>query len=57
MSRVRMVYIPDENIQGEIVQEQLHGAMIKFYRGSFEYTVYMSDEDYEYLDYFEEDDD
>lgn len=57
MSRVRMVYIPDENIQGEIVQEQLHGAMIKFYRGNFEHTVYMSDEDYEYLDYFEEDDD
>lgn len=49
----RMVYIPSENIMGEILQEQLHGALIKYYLGGFEYVEFFSDEDYEYLDDFE----
>lgn len=57
MRNGRMVYIPDENIMGEIVTEELYGAHIKFYRGGFEITEYLSAEDYEHLAYFEEDDD
>lgn len=48
----RMVYIPSENIMGEIVNEQLHGAMIRYTLGGFEVTEYMSDEDYEIMDDF-----
>lgn len=48
----RMVYIPSENIMGEVVNEQLHGAMIKYSLGGFEITEYMSDEDYEIMDDF-----
>ena len=48
----RMVYIPSENIMGEIVSEQLHGAMVRYQLGGFEHTEYMSDEDYEEMDDF-----
>lgn len=49
----RVVYIPDENIMGEIVSEQLHGALIKYHLGGFERTEYMTADDYEVLEYFE----
>lgn len=49
----RIVYIPSENIMGEIVSQQLHGAMVKYSLGGFEHTEYMSDEDYEEMDDFE----
>lgn len=46
----RMVYIPDENIMGEIVKEELHGAHVKYYKGGFEVTEYLTADDYEYLE-------
>lgn len=48
----RVVFIPYENIMGEIVSEQLHGAYIKYYLGGFERIEFMTSEDYEVLDYF-----
>lgn len=54
MSVGRMVFIPAENIMGEIVQEGVHGSKVKYYRGGFEVTEFMSREDYEYLDDWEE---
>lgn len=53
MNEGRVVYIPDENVMGEIVSEQLHGALIKYYLGGFERTEYMTADDYEVLEYFE----
>lgn len=50
----RMVYIPHENIMGELVSEQLHGGMVKYYLGGFEVTEYMTADDYEVLEYFNE---
>jgi hypothetical protein len=50
----RVVYIPHENGMGEIVSEQLHGAMIKYFLGGFEVTEYMTADDFEILDYFDE---
>lgn len=54
MNEGRIVYIPGENVMGEIVSEQLHGAYVKYIMGGFEVTEYMTDEDYEVLDYFDE---
>lgn len=54
MSEGRIVYIRHENIMGEIVSEQLYGAYVKYIMGGFEVTEYMSNEDYEVLDYFDE---
>lgn len=51
----RMVYIPSENVMGEIVSEQLHGAYVRYYMGGFEITEYMTADDYDLLDYFEYD--
>lgn len=56
MSTGRMVYVIDENIMGEVVSEQVYGAYIKFYKGGFETIEYMTAEDYEYLEDFEESD-
>lgn len=54
MSDGRMVYIPHENIMGEIVSEQMHGAMVKYFLGGFEVTEYLTADDYEILEYFDE---
>lgn len=51
----RMVYIPSENVMGEIVTEQLHGAIVRYYLGGFEYQEFMTADDYEVLDYFDYD--
>lgn len=56
----RMVYIPDDNIMGEIVSEQVHGAYIKYTMGGFEHIELMSKDDYEemtYFDYYEDEED
>lgn len=52
MNEGRMVYIPSENTMGEIVSQQLHGALIKYNLGGFEYQEYLTADDYEILDYF-----
>jgi hypothetical protein len=56
MSDGRVVYIPDENVMGEIVSEQLEGAYIKYILGGFEVTEFLTKDDYEVLDYFDEED-
>jgi len=48
----RVVYIPFENVMGEIVSEQLHGAYIKYQLGGFERIEFMTADDFELLDYF-----
>lgn len=55
MNEGRAVYIPYENVMGEIVSEQLHGAMIKYYLGGFERIEFMTSDDYEVLEYFDYD--
>lgn len=57
MNEGRMVYIPSENVMGEVVSEQLHGALIKYNLGGFEYREYLTADDYEVLDYFSEEGD
>lgn len=52
MNEGRMVYIPYENVMGEIVSEQVHGAYIKYNLGGFERTEFMTADDFELLDYF-----
>lgn len=42
----REVYIPELNLVGVIVSEQLHGAKIRYVLGGFEYEQFMTDEDY-----------
>lgn len=49
----RMVYIPYENVMGEIISEQLHGAYVKYVLGGFERIEFMTSEDYELLEYFD----
>jgi hypothetical protein len=51
------IYIPFENIVGEIVSQQLHGSYVKYNRGGFEITEYLTADDYEILDdlFFEHD--
>lgn len=50
----RIVYIESENVMGEIVSEQLHGAYVKYIMGGFEVTEFLTSDDYEILDYFDE---
>lgn len=50
----RIVYIPSENIMGEIVSEQLYGAKVRYIMGGFQVEEFLSNEDYEVLDYFTE---
>lgn len=52
MNEGRMVYIPSENVMGEIVSEQLYGAVVKYNLGGFEWSEYLTVDDYEVLDYF-----
>lgn len=52
MNEGRMVYIPHENVMGEIVSEQVHGAYVKYNLGGFERTEFMTADDFELLDYF-----
>lgn len=53
----RIVYIPHENVMGEIVSEQLHGAYIKYHLGGFDRIEFMTTDDYESMDYFEYEED
>ena len=46
----RFVYIPSENIKGEMIKEMAHGAIIKYIKGGIEYEELMDREDYEILD-------
>jgi hypothetical protein len=48
----RLVYIPSENVMGEVISEQLHGAVVRYYLGGFKFEEFMTDEDFEELDYF-----
>lgn len=50
----RTVYIESENVMGEIVSEQRYGALVKYIMGGFEITEFLTSEDYEILDYFDE---
>lgn len=50
----RVVYIPSENIMGEIVNEQLHGAKVRYIMGGFLVEEFLTADDYEILDYFDE---
>lgn len=52
---MRIAYIPHQNILAEIVSEQLHGALVRYTLGGFDVQEYLTDDDYEVLDYFEED--
>lgn len=50
----RVVYIPSENIMGEIVSEQLYGAKVRYIMGGFLVEEFLTSDDYEILDYFDE---
>lgn len=49
----RQVLVLHENVMGEVVSEQLHGAYVKYFLGGFERVEYMTRDDYEELSYFD----
>lgn len=51
----RIVYIPDENLMAEVVSQQLHGALVKFNKGGFERVIFLTADDYDEIEAFEED--
>lgn len=49
----RFVYYPAENIMVEVVEQQLHQAKVRYTMGGFLVEEWLTDEDYEEMQYFE----
>lgn len=45
------VYIPSQNVIGEIMKEMAYGAYIKYIVGGIEYEELMDKDDYDILDH------
>lgn len=50
MSHDNEVYILDEGVRGTIVTLLAYGAIVKYNIGGIEYKVFMTDEDYVFVD-------
>jgi hypothetical protein len=54
MNEGRSVYYRDENIMVEVIEQQLHQAKVRYAMGGFLVEEWLTDEDYEEIEVFEE---
>jgi hypothetical protein len=51
---MRMVFIPGENVIGEVVTAGAHVSYVRYSVGGFESTEWMDNEDFEEIEWWDE---